>query len=259
MSKMAHLTSAPPSAALAARLKSDFTLLEAHERLVQLRHAVIGRVLFTTSFGLEDQVLTHLIASERLEVEIVTLDTGRLFPQTYELWQETEEHFGCRIRALHPERDLLEAFVSDVGVNGFYSSLEARKACCDIRKVRPLARALAGASAWITGLRSEQSPERNRSSLAEFDAERELIKVNPLLDWTREETLSFARQRGVPTNPLHASGYLSIGCAPCTRAVRPGEDERSGRWWWESEEKKECGLHVDANGRLTRATGAPQS
>lgn len=254
---LANSASLPPFAvgsgeALASRLESDFSLLEARERLIRLREEVGGRLVFTTSFGLEDQILTHLIASDRLDVEIVTLDTGRLFPQTYTLWAESEAHFGRRIRAVYPERDELERLVADQGIDGFYASVAMRKACCAIRKVEPLGRALAGASAWITGLRADQSAERQRLSLVEFDAERKLIKANPLLDWTREEALAFAKQRDVPINPLHAAGFLSIGCAPCTRAVRPGENERSGRWWWESEDKKECGLHVGADGRLVR-------
>ncbi|HUZ66302.1 MAG TPA: phosphoadenylyl-sulfate reductase [Beijerinckiaceae bacterium] len=237
---------------LAWRLEADFSLLEARERLIRLREEIAGRIVFTTSFGLEDQILTHLIASEALDVEIVTLDTGRLFPQTYALWAESEARFGRRIRAVYPDRVALENLVADQGIDGFYAAVAMRKACCAIRKVEPLGRALDGASAWITGLRADQSAERKRMPLVEFDADRRLIKANPLLDWTREEAIAFAKERSVPINPLHAAGFLSIGCAPCTRAVQHGESERNGRWWWESEDEKECGLHVGPDGRLVR-------
>ena len=238
---------------IARRLDADFGRLTAEDRLIRLRRDVVGRLVFTTSLGLEDQVLAFLIAELRLDVELATLDTGRLFPETYALWAETEARFNLRIRAVYPDGPALERLVTDQGVNGFYASIANRKACCGIRKVEPLSRALKGADAWLTGLRADQSDDRQRLPYVSFDRDRGLLKVNPLLDWTREQALRFAQAKNVPLNPLHDQGFLSIGCAPCTRAVRDGENERSGRWWWEQEDAKECGLHVGPDGRLTRA------
>lgn len=222
------------------------------ERLAALRAAVPGRIVFTTSFGIEDQALAHLILERRLDIDLVTLDTGRLFPSTYKLWAETEERYGVRIRSYYPDQAALAAHVADAGINGFYYSKEARTGCCHVRKVEPLARALAGAEAWVTGLRADQSGQRGGVELASWDAERSLIKVAPLFDWTRDQVADFCAAENVPVNPLHAQGFLSIGCEPCTRALKPGEPERAGRWWWESDEAKECGLHVGADGKLQR-------
>lgn len=221
------------------------------ERLRALRAAVQGRVVLTTSFGIEDQLLTHLIASEGLEIEIVTLDTGRLFPETYELWERTEARYGIKVRSFHADHVALEEYVAEHGVNGFYDAVELRQACCAIRKVEPLRRALSGAKAWVTGLRADQSTGRGTVRLADWDAQHGLIKVSPLFDWNRGQVATCAEVERVPVSPLHAKGYASIGCAPCTRAIQPGEDERSGRWWWE-QGAKECGLHVERNGRLVR-------
>lgn len=214
------------------------------ERLAAAVRLIPGRVVLTTSFGLEDQAITHALAAADLPVEIVTLDTGRLFPETYDLWAETEERYLRRIRPFIPERDALEALVDDQGINGFRLSVETRKACCFVRKVEPLGRALAGASAWVTGLRAEQSEARAAVPLAVFDEGYGLIKLNPLADWTRAELAAYVADNRVPYNPLHDRGFPSIGCAPCTRAVKLGEPERAGRWWWESQSKKECGLHL---------------
>ena len=224
------------------------------ERLASLRTAVAGRIVFTTSFGLEDQALTHMIFTRTLDVEVVTLDTGRLFPSTYKLWQETEERYGRRIRSYHPDARALAAWVADAGINGFYHSKAARLDCCNIRKVEPLDRALADAAAWVTGLRMDQSEERGAVALASL--ERDLVKVSPLFDWTREQVAYFCDMQKVPVNPLHKQGFPSIGCEPCTRAVLRGEPERAGRWWWEQDEARECGLHVDADGRLVRSRAA---
>jgi phosphoadenosine phosphosulfate reductase len=226
------------------------------ERLRALRQLVGGRIVFTTSFGLEDQAITHLIARERLDIDIVTLDTGRLFPSTYKLWAETEAFYGVGIRSLHPNAAALAAYVADAGINGFYYSREARTACCDVRKVEPLARALEGAAAWVTGLRADQSGARGAVEPAQWDEARGLVKFAPLFDWTRDAVADFCAAEGVPVNELHAKGFPSIGCEPCTRAVKPGEPERAGRWWWENDEARECGLHVDASGRLVRAKTA---
>lgn len=223
------------------------------ERLRALRAAVPGRIVFTTSFGIEDQALSHLILEGRLGIDIVTLDTGRLFPSTSRLWAETEERYGVRIRSFHPNAAALAAMTADAGINGFYHSKEARLACCGVRKVEPLGRALAGAEAWVTGLRADQSAGRNAVELAAWDARHRLWKIAPLFDWTREQVAAFCAAESVPVNELHGKGFLSIGCEPCTRAVRPGEPERAGRWWWEADEAGECGLHVGPDGRLVRA------
>jgi sulfate adenylyltransferase large subunit/thioredoxin-dependent adenylylsulfate APS reductase len=227
----------------AAALSNALADLAPAERLVRFRQAIDGRIVFTTSFGLEDQVVLHHLVEAGVDVDVVTLDTGRLFAETYATWEETERRYGCRIRALYPRGDALEALIAGQGINGFYESRAARAACCEVRKVEPLGRALAGAAAWVTGLRADQSAQRAGVALVEADLARGLLKLNPLVDWTREAAQDFARQQGVPVNPLHDKGFLSIGCAPCTRAVRPGEPERAGRWWWEDDTKKECGLH----------------
>jgi len=223
------------------------------DRLGSLVERVAGRLVFTSSFGIEDQLITHHIFTERLPIEVVTLDTGRLFPATYTVWQATEERYGVRIPAFYPDAEAVAAMVADTGINGFYYSKEARLSCCEVRKVEPLKRALAGASAWITGLRSDQSGERSGTPFAAWDAERRLVKVAPLFDRTRKDVASECADLRVPVNELHAQGFLSIGCAPCTRALRAGEPERAGRWWWENDEARECGLHVDASGRLVRS------
>jgi phosphoadenosine phosphosulfate reductase len=212
-------------------------------RVATVRGLVPGRIVFTTSFGIEDQAVAHAIFVQDLEIEVVTLDTGRLFPQTYEVWARTERLYGQRIRAFYPDRGRVESLVESQGIDGFYASLAARRACCAIRKVEPLGRALAGAAAWITGLRSDQSNDRAGISFAAGDPDHRLIKVSPLFDWTRDQVVRFVQQQHVPCNSLHDQGFASIGCAPCTRAIRTGESERAGRWWWEHEQKKECGLH----------------
>jgi phosphoadenylyl-sulfate reductase (thioredoxin) len=213
------------------------------ERLAAFRREVDGKIVFMTSFGLEDQVVTHLLCEHDIDVDIATLDTGRLFAETYALWAETERRYGRRIRAIYPGTEDVEALVEKHGINGFYDSREARAACCHVRKVAPLGRALDGAQAWITGLRADQSFNRRGLALVSVDSAHNLLKLSPLLDYTREAVLALASTNDVPLNPLHARGFVSIGCAPCTRAIGPGEPERAGRWWWEQDEKKECGLH----------------
>jgi phosphoadenosine phosphosulfate reductase len=248
------LTPDVPVESLVARLSAAGESIPA--RLRGLVEVVAGRLVFTTSFGIEDQLIAHHIFTEKLPIEVVTLDTGRLFPSTYKLWQETEERYGVRIRSYHPDAQAVAAMVADAGINGFYHSKEARVACCDVRKVEPLARALKGAAAWVTGLRADQSGQRSAIALASWDSERSLLKLAPLFDWTRERVAAECGVLGVPVNELHAKGFLSIGCEPCTRALRPGEPERAGRWWWESDEAKECGLHVGSDGRLVRSKAA---
>jgi phosphoadenosine phosphosulfate reductase len=217
--------------------------LDLAQRVAAMRCLVPGRIVFTTSFGIEDQAIAHAIFAQALAIEVATLDTGRLFPQTYELWARTERRYGRRIQAVCPDRVGVQSLVARQGINGFYTSLDARHACCAVRKVEPLCLALRGATAWITGLRADQSDERAGISFAAVDPHHRLIKLNPLFDWTREKVAAFVRVHGIPYNPLHDQGFLSISCAPCTRAVAPGEPERAGRWWWEQQQQKECGLH----------------
>lgn len=231
-------------AAQAKRLAPIMRDLPPVERLKRLREEISGRIVFTTSFGLEDQVIVQMLCENDIDVDLVTLDTGRLFPQTYDLWAETERRFGRRVHAFFPQHDDIAAFVERHGINGFYESREARLGCCYVRKVEPLGRALAGARAWITGLRSEQSAGRRDMMIVGVDTAHGVIKLNPLFDWTRDTVHNFAAAQNTPISPLHASGFASIGCAPCTRAIAPGEPERAGRWWWE-DSKKECGLHRD--------------
>jgi phosphoadenosine phosphosulfate reductase len=227
------------------RIRSDeAAALPAVERLAFLRRAVDGAIVFTHGFGIEGQLIFHWICEQGLDIDVVTLDTGRLFPETYTLWAETERRYGRRIRAIYPNHASLERLVARQGIDGIYESKEAREACCTVRKTRPLDRALAGASAWITGLRGDQNANRHEAGLTGFDASRGVLKFNPLYDWTREAVMAEARRLGVPVNALHDKGFVSIGCAPCTRAIAPNEPERSGRWWWEQDSHKECGLHL---------------
>ncbi|HXY59710.1 MAG TPA: phosphoadenylyl-sulfate reductase [Methylocystis sp.] len=228
--------------------------LDLDHRLQLVRELTPGRIVFTTSFGAEDQWITHTIFTRGLDIEVATLDTGRLFPETYALWERTEARYARRIKAVYPQAEPLQAYVAEHGVNGFYQSVANRLECCRLRKVEPLSRLLAGAAAWITGMRRDQSRERADIELVELDATHKLLKVNPLLDYSRERIVSACQEFDVPVSDLHRQGFLSIGCAPCTRAVEPGESERAGRWWWESDQKKECGLHVDANGVLRRGS-----
>ena len=234
----------PAPDAQARRLSAAAAALDLFQRVTAVRAAIGGRLVFTTSFGLEDQAVGHAILSQDLDIDLVTLDTGRLFPETHDVWAETEQRYGRRIHAIVPDRRELEAFIDRQGNDGFRASVSARRACCHVRKVAPLNRALAGAQAWITGLRADQSEHRAEVAFAKFDAARRVIKINPLFDWTRARAADFARDHDIPVNALHSSGFLSIGCAPCTRAVQPGEPERAGRWWWETDGKTECGLHT---------------
>jgi phosphoadenosine phosphosulfate reductase len=234
-------------------LNVAFARLDARERLAKLAREIPGPVVFTTSFGLEDQALTHLIVQSGIAVRFVTLDTGRLFPETHAVWAETEQRYAIQVEAFYPRSKVLAAVVRANGINGFYRSIDARHACCSARKLEPLGRALQGAAVWLTGLRADQSGNRQDFDFVSYDTNRRLLKVNPLLDWSREQVVALVRQAEVPYNALHDQGFLSIGCAPCTRAVAPGEPERAGRWWWEQDQTRECGLHVTADGRLVRA------
>jgi phosphoadenosine phosphosulfate reductase len=208
----------------------------------------IGRsyppVAFANSFGAEDMVLTDLICKHTPNIEIFTLDTGRLPAETYTLMQETLQRYGQRIVPYFPEHQPVEQYLREQGPNGFYESVELRKRCCYIRKVEPLKRALKGKKAWITGLRREQAPTRTDLSVKEWDEGNGLQKFNPLIDWSHQDVWDYIHHFEVPYNALHDQHYPSIGCAPCTRAISVGEDIRAGRWWWENPESKECGLHV---------------
>jgi len=214
--------------------------------LLTLSQLYPGQVVFSTSFSWEDQVITHQIFSENLDIKVFTLDTGRLFPETYSTWSRTLEQYGKSVYAYYPDTLALQQFIADKGPNSFYDSVDNRKQCCTIRKVEPLRRALSGNKVWITGIRSEHSPNRQDMPQLEWDEANQLFKYHPLLHWTTEEVTSFIRAHHIPYNVLHDKGFVSIGCAPCTRAIKPGEDFRAGRWWWEDSSKKECGLHVHA-------------
>lgn len=203
-----------------------------------------GQVTFSTSFSVEDQVIAHEILDNKLPVTLFTLDTGRLFAETYSVWNSTNDKYQTKIKAFYPDFRQLENYLNTKGPNAFYESVENRKQCCHIRKVEPLKRALQGNAIWVTGLRAEHSPDRNNLSLIEWDAGNNIVKYNPLLHWTTEQVRQYINDNNVPYNVLHDKGFVSIGCAPCTRAIRAGEDFRAGRWWWEDASKKECGLHV---------------
>lgn len=240
---------------LAAELNGRLASLDLPGRLSAA--AEIGHAVFTTSLGIEDQVITAAIGTHRLPIEVSTLETGRLFKETVALISETEERYDMTIRRFYPEQDDIDAYAAKYGLNGFYDSIEARHACCHVRKLIPLAKALSQAQVWVTGLRRGQSGNRATTPFAEYDAERGLIKVNPLADWDIDKINAHVAAEHIPVNPLHARGYPSIGCEPCTRAIKPGEPERAGRWWWENDEKRECGLHVPENASQPIPASAP--
>jgi phosphoadenosine phosphosulfate reductase len=212
------------------------------------------RVTFSTSFGIEDQVIAHHILEGHHPVTIFTLDTGRLFAETYSVWSATNGKYATNVKAYYPDRLLLEDYLSEKGPNAFYETVALRKECCHIRKVEPLKRALQGQAVWITGLRAEHSPERRDHRLIEYDAANRIIKYNPLLHWDSIAVRAYIDQYDIPYNPLHDKGFVSIGCAPCTRAVKSGEDFRAGRWWWEDNGKKECGLHAASEAAIPDKT-----
>jgi phosphoadenosine phosphosulfate reductase len=213
------------------------------ESLKTLASLYPGKTVFTTSFGIEDQIITNLICENDLSIEIATLDTGRLFPETYKVFSETIKKYKVPIKVFFPEHDSVEGMVSNKGPYSFYYSSENRIECCRIRKVEPLGRALKGKVAWISGIRSGQSDNRQQMDWIEYDDKKNLFKYYPLFDWSYEEVKEYAVRNKIPYNILHDRGFVSIGCEPCTRAIEPGEDFRSGRWWWENNNKKECGLH----------------
>ncbi len=224
-------------------MNSQFQNASPEEVLSYFMKNFPGKVTFSTSLGAEDQVITHLIASIDKKTDIFTLDSGRLFQETYDLMQITEVRSDIRIHVLFPDAEKVEKMVMEKGINLFYDSVENRKLCCDIRKTDSLKRAFKGKEVWISGLRREQSHARKDTRLVEWDEQYRLLKVNPLAYWTNKMVWDYIGQHRIPYNPLHDRGFPSIGCQPCTRAVEPGEDPRSGRWWWEMDGHRECGIH----------------
>jgi phosphoadenosine phosphosulfate reductase len=206
------------------------------------------RIAFSTSLGMEDQVISHHIFSNDLPIRVFTLDTWRMFDETYEVLEATRRRYGKPIEVYHPDRAAVERLEAEKGKFSFYESVENRKECCYIRKVEPLRRALANTQVWITGLRAEQSANRRQLDISEWDNANGVMKVHPIIDWSWEDLLAEVKRHDIPYNPLHNKGFVSIGCAPCTRAIREGEDFRAGRWWWEESSKKECGLHQEKHG-----------
>lgn len=229
-------------------LEERLQSLSAAEGLGLISELFPDKVVFSTSLSQEDQVIAQVIASQNLPIQIFSLDTGRLFPETLDLLSRTEARYKTRIKVYYPETSSVEKLVSEIGINGFYESVENRKSCCFVRKVEPLKRALSGNEIWITGLRAEQSADRSDMKLVEWDEGNQIIKYNPLLNWTYDLMIAYINEHKIPYNPLHDQGFVSIGCAPCTRAIMQGEDARAGRWWWE-DSKKECGLHAKSDSR----------
>ena len=235
----------------AGRLEELNAIFDPTSVLMWAARVFAGRIVMATSLGVEDQVLTDMIASAGLDIPVFTIDTGRLFPETYDLIARTEARYGIPIRTYFPDSGEVERLVSSGGINLFRDSIPARKECCSVRKLQPLGRALQGRVAWVTGLRSAQSEARADTRVAATDDATGLVKVSPLAGWSSDQVWEYAGKNDVPVSPLHEQGFPSIGCAPCTRAVAPGEDPRSGRWWWEIGEQRECGLHAH------RATASP--
>ena len=217
------------------------------ESLRSLAELFPNQIAFSTSLGYEDQVITDFIFANNLPVRVFTLDTGRMFSETYQVLQKTNSKYDTKIEVLFPKTEPIEALLNQKGPFSFYDSVENRKECCFIRKVEPLNRALEGVKIWVTGIRAEQSPNRQTMTQIEWDESHQLFKFHPLMNWSFEEVKQYIKTHNVPYNPLHDKGFVSIGCAPCTRAVREGEDFRAGRWWWEDQSKKECGLHSSQN------------
>ena len=217
--------------------------LNTAEALQLMAQRFPGKVTFSSSFSYEDQVITHDILGYNTDISIFTLETGRLFPETYSVWVSTNERYNTHIKAYYPKAEDIQTYVDAKGPNAFYESVDNRKGCCFIRKVEPLSRALKGNSIWVTGLRAEHSAARKDLDMIEWDEVNQVIKFHPILHWTFDQVKEYIKKYNIPYNSLHDRGFVSIGCAPCTRAIRPGEDFRAGRWWWEDENKKECGLH----------------
>ena len=226
---------------------TEINNIENSEMLVALKFLADkfgDKVVFSTSLGQEDQIITDVIFKNKLPIKVFTLDTGRLFYEHYDLLANNNSRYKTNTEVYFPEAEEVEKFVNEKGINGFFHSVENRKECCNIRKVKPLNRALKGAKVWITGLRSEQSENRENLKMIEWDEQRQLYKFNPLIHWTYDEVLHYISENKIMDLPLHRKGFISVGCKPCTRAIEPGENPRAGRWWWE-ESQKECGLHSE--------------
>lgn len=225
-------------------LAEKASALGIEEMLEYLSTDFKGAVTFSSSFSYEDQLITDMILRNAFPINVFTLDTGRMFPETYSVWSATNQKYNTHIHPYYPNHSVIETFVGAKGPNAFYESVENRKECCYIRKVEPLKRALDGNKIWITGLRAEHSTDRQDMPQVEWDETNGIIKYHPILHWSTDEVKEYIKLHGVPFNPLHERGFVSIGCAPCTRAIKPGEDFRAGRWWWEDSANKECGLHI---------------
>ncbi|MBF9254211.1 phosphoadenylyl-sulfate reductase [Pontibacter sp. 172403-2] len=225
-------------------LLADLQGLPAAAGLRYLADKFSGTIAFSSSLGIEDQLVTHYIFDNKLPIRVFTLDTGRLFNETYTLLHRTNQRYDQKIEVYFPKHEAVEQLLHNKGPQSFYESLENRKECCFIRKVEPLKRALQGVQVWVTGLRADQSDNRQSMQLLEWDDNFKVIKYNPLLDYTLDDVRAAIKEHNIPYNTLHDKGFVSIGCAPCTRAIREGENFRAGRWWWEDNSKKECGLHA---------------
>ena len=225
------------------QLQDFFEKLSIEEALRETTQLFPGGVKFSTSLGQEDQVLTDIIARHKIPINIFTIDTGRLFNETYETLEKTRARYKINIDVYFPQSDAVQKMVNEHGVNLFYDSVDNRQSCCNVRKVEPLNRALKGATVWITGLRASQTQHRKQVPIVEWLEDKKIYKINPLLHWSFDDILNFIKVFSVPYNLLHDKGFVSIGCAPCTRAIEEGEDPRAGRWWWEISQK-ECGLHL---------------
>lgn len=225
------------------KLNEQWALLSADGILRKALELFGDKITFATSLGAEDQVITFMLSQTDKSANIITLDTGRVFPETYDLLHRTVNRYGIAIKSYYPDTTQVEEMVNTKGINLFYESIENRKLCCHIRKIAPLRRALQGKDAWITGLRREQSVTRTDLKIVEWDAANGLIKINPLLEWSEKQVWDFIKLKDIPYNKLHDQGFPSIGCQPCTRAIAEGDDLRAGRWWWEMPDSKECGLH----------------
>ncbi len=213
------------------------------EGLKEISQIYPGKVIFTTSFGIEDQVITDIIFKNDIPIRVVTIDTGRLFEETYKVFSNTLKKYNKKIETFYPDGMDIEKLLNEKGPYSFYHSVEERKECCYIRKVKPLARALKGMGVWITGIRAEQSTDRTILTDIEYDNDKDIVKYHPLFNWTLREVEDYLAENHTPYNELHKKGFVSIGCQPCTRAIKEGEDFRSGRWWWEDQSGKECGIH----------------
>ncbi|MCI0922146.1 phosphoadenylyl-sulfate reductase [Sphingobacterium rhinopitheci] len=226
------------------RLKKDLQGFDAQQIIQYISSEYGQKAVFSTSFGIEDQVITHLLGTINSDVSVFTLETGRLFPETYYVWNRTLERYKLPIKAYFPLAEDVQALVTEKGPSSFYESVENRKECCFVRKIEPLKRAIKGYDVWITGIRADQSANREDMDFIEWDDLNKIVKIHPLFQWSLADVEQFLKEYNVPYNPLHDKGFPSIGCQPCTRAIQPGDYFRAGRWWWEDKSKKECGLHA---------------